>query len=799
MILGTRPPSIVPSTIDFQVEGNLSAHAAYPKRAQAPSIMKADRSPSLRPFTALLAGIVLLATGIALARLWLPEWQDGVRDKSFYVQRYRELASRAGVRLKDGEPRVALAVENDRNESQNKELDGLTARQASALGAGLRIEVVQSGTPPGVKKSRPFSIVLSPEGQPLALSWILIPEAVAEDRSLPSPPTQDRIAALSRLLLAPGERLDERRGKEAGYDVLGSEPPQHLVVEGPSSEAVEIRRELGRYEPKSDRSPREFLPLILLFMLPHGLGVLAVAVLFFVLISRQRIDYANGLFLGALSFLASIAGAAAQPTWQEVLAQVLVAVLLGLCIAAFWAVGESFLRSVRPGFTTSLDSLRARRLGPRGGRALLHGLALGAALAGLRLALFVAASAVPGTWPDESSLSLPPLGQMTPFSDGILLAASMAVGLSFALRYRPDRWVPWTATAVGGLAITPVLISLGPLPAALAANLAVAGFLIWVLRKLGLTALLVAATASFLLPAAVFSALHLAWLALPFAITAGCLVALTALGWVGLHQSEQIEREGSKAPAFIRRIEEERRLRHEMDLLARMQLGLLPAQLPEVPGWEIAVRSLLATEASGDLYDFLDDERGDLWIAAGDVAGHGYSCSIAQAMTAAALSSLVGASQTPSGVLQRIDRVLRRNGAHRNFTTLALLRLDPRTGEGRLANAGHPFPLLVVEGEAAEVSLAGLPLGQGPKREYKETVLQIPPGGVLVFCSDGLFEGADWQGVPYGYDRPREILGALSGQTAAEILEALLADWRRHLGAQEHQDDTTVLVVKRTG
>ena len=71
-------------------------------------------------------------------------------------------------------------------------------------------------------------------------------------------------------------------------------------------------------------------------------------------------------------------------------------------------------------------------------------------------------------------------------------------------------------------------------------------------------------------------------------------------------------------------------------------------QLPEIPGWEIAARSLLATEAGGDLYDVLRDEEGNLWIAAGDVAGHGYSCAIAQAMTMAALTSLIGAEQTPS-------------------------------------------------------------------------------------------------------------------------------------------------------
>jgi hypothetical protein len=752
-----------------------------------------DRSPSFRPLTALATGLLLLIAGIALARLWLPEWRDDLSDKSFYVQRYRELAQKAGVSVTSGAPVVSLTDESPERSSSSE----------SDPTAGLRIQVSGTGTLPGAatEKTWRFLTGFSPKGEPLALSW------KPEGRRVDTPRTQvkamprERLEAFGRQLLAPGERLGERRGGQGeakvSYALEGSRPRQHLRIGTDSNGSATLERVLGGLESKSDDDENDW-STVLLVALPRGLGCLFVAGLFLFLLSRQRIDLSTGWLLGALCLAVSVLSILlAWSQWQEVVSQLLGALLLALWIAAAWSVGESFLRSVQPGFTTSLDALRSKRLGPRGARSLLHGVALGAALAGLRLAAQALATAIQGPGTSGLSLHIPPLQVLTPFSEGILLASAIALGLALALRFLPQRWALWIAPVLGGLVLSTIGFTLRPIAVGLVADLAIACFLVWVLRKLGLTALVVTATVSFLLPAAVFSAFHLAWLPLPFAVTAGSSIALVALGWVGLRRPEQIEMEGRKAPAFIRRIEEERRLRHEMDLLARMQLGLLPAQLPEVPGWEIAVRSLLATEAGGDLYDFLDDEQGDLWIAAGDVAGHGYSCSIAQAMTAASLSSLVGASQTPSGILQRIDRVLRRNGAHRNFTTLALLRLDPRTGEGRLANAGHPFPLRVVNGEAAEVALAGLPLGQGPSREYKETALQIPPGGVLVFCSDGLFEGVDWQGVPYGYDRPREILGTLGDLSAPEILETLLADWRRHLGAQEHQDDTTVLVLKR--
>jgi len=299
------------------------------------------------------------------------------------------------------------------------------------------------------------------------------------------------------------------------------------------------------------------------------------------------------------------------------------------------------------------------------------------------------------------------------------------------------------------------------------------------------------------LPAAVYSGLNLAWMPWAFAGSAGLTGAFLLLGLIGLGRPYSVEAHRLQPPAFMRRIEEERRLRYEMDLLARMQEGLLPQRLPDVPGWEIAARSILATEAGGDLYDFLFDEDGRLWVAVGDVAGHGYSCAIVQAMTTAALTSLIRAGLRPSEVLLQVDRVIRRGGSSRNFASLALLRLDPQTGEVVIANAGHPFPLLVLDSDVSEIVLPGLPLGKGPQRIYLDVTLHLPPGAALVFCSDGLHETQDWQETPYGFERPLEVLRRAPSAPAASLLEILLADWRRHLGTEEPPDDTTIVVVRR--
>jgi hypothetical protein len=461
-----------------------------------------------------------------------------------------------------------------------------------------------------------------------------------------------------------------------------------------------------------------------------------------------------------------------------------------------WSCAESLLRSTDADFTTSLDALRAGRIGPRGGRALLVGLALGAALAGVRLGLLALAEVVPRVWSSGPSLTLPIAQSMaSPVASGVLHAAWVALLLALARQLLPARWAAYGAAA--GAALLAPMVPLAPAAAGFVASLGAAGLLVFVARRYGLTALLATAISALLLPAAAFALLHRDWLPLAAWLAPGSVVAIAAAGVFGLTRSAADEMRRLTPPRFVRRLEEDRRLKHEIDLLARIQRGLLPRELPRLPGWEVAARSFQSHEAGGDLYDVLLEPDGAVWIAVGDVAGHGYSCAIALAMVKAALGSLVGNDRTPAQVLQRLDQVMRAAGADRNFTTLTLLRLRPETGEAVLANAAHPSAYLLTSEGIREIEQPSLPLGWGPARTYTDLAFHLPPGALLVFCSDGLFEAADRDGNQYGYDRLRMRIEKQRGRSAERVLQGVFGDWERHLRTVLPLDDTTVFVLRR--
>jgi len=750
-----------------------------------------------------LLGVLSFAGGLALAFHRLPEWRSApVPPPSRFIERFREQSGRLSFQPTNRQrPHLTLAT-------QIIDLD-LTcdARRpgapATAESYSICVEARQDGVLPGDGRARELALYFSPQGLPRAAAWIgnhILFNAVVENPVAP----RERVEAFTRVLMYPGETLGPPhsalvyRSAATLYDLRGSAPAEHVLILSLAGGGLIAMREHGTAaEGLARQTTLRWGPFI--EGSARTLFVLGVCILFLVLVGKRRVDMVNGGVLAAI-ILATLTPElfTHAPTPGNLAVQGLFILIKVLWIFLVWSAGESLIRSYRPLFTTSLDSLRAGRIGPRGGRALLFGLFLGAVMAGTRLAFLSLAVDVPAIWPEKASLTLPlaSLGD-NPFGRSIALAGAVVLLLAAFLRVLPARWAA-VAASVAAVFCWYVPVHLANFWVALGVQFFLVAVLIWALRAFGLTALLVASVSFYLLPAAVYSSLNLAWMPWTFAGSAGLMTAFLLLGLIGLGRPYSVEAHRLQPPPFIRRIEEERRLRYEMQLLARMQVGLLPS-VPEVPGWEIAARSILATEAGGDLYDFLFDGDGKLWVAVGDVAGHGYSCAIVQAMTTAALTSLIRPGSLPSEILVQVDRVIRRGGSPRNFASLTLLRLDPETGEVLISNAGHPFPLLILDGDVSEIVLPGLPLGKGPQRTYLDFNLHLPPGSALVFCSDGLCETQDWQENPYGFDRPREVLRQAPNAPAESLLQILLADWRRHLGSEEPPDDTTVVVVRRAG
>ncbi|QYC42317.1 Phosphoserine phosphatase RsbU [Nonomuraea coxensis DSM 45129] len=183
---------------------------------------------------------------------------------------------------------------------------------------------------------------------------------------------------------------------------------------------------------------------------------------------------------------------------------------------------------------------------------------------------------------------------------------------------------------------------------------------------------------------------------------------------------------------------------HKHQLAQSLQSSLLPKDLPEFPGLEVAARYVPLTpgmDIGGDFYDLI---RLDDCLAAaviGDVQGHDMTAAALMGQARTAIRAHAAAGASPGEVLSRTNQLLTAQTPDR-FTSCLYVAFDLRRRVALLASAGHLPPVLGLLGAPAEVidPSSGLLLGIDPDAEYVTTTVNVPPGATLALYTDGLVE-----------------------------------------------------------
>jgi phosphoserine phosphatase RsbU/P len=248
--------------------------------------------------------------------------------------------------------------------------------------------------------------------------------------------------------------------------------------------------------------------------------------------------------------------------------------------------------------------------------------------------------------------------------------------------------------------------------------------------------------------------------------------------------------------------ENQLRLQDDLNTAREIQRQLLPHGASGIPGLDLAAAYAPARTLGGDFYDFLPYGQGKLALALGDVSGKGTAAALYGSLAIGTLRELVVSSTcSPACMLQMLNR--RMHGARLDARFIAMLFAVYDGSERRLtlANAGGPYPLLVRDGRAEEIRLEGVPLGIFPESEYEETAIELRPGDVVLFASDGILESENALKEEFGSYRLASLLAdAPLGISANEFSEKIIAATEEFTGPGICPgDDRTLLVLRVTG
>ncbi len=242
-------------------------------------------------------------------------------------------------------------------------------------------------------------------------------------------------------------------------------------------------------------------------------------------------------------------------------------------------------------------------------------------------------------------------------------------------------------------------------------------------------------------------------------------------------------------------------MERELEIGQQIQLSLLPKAPPAVPGWEFAAFYQAAREVGGDFYDFFSlpsqPEQQGLVIA--DVTGKGVPAALFMARAETMIRSTALTGLSPSAVLEKANDLMLDGRKAELFVTACYGLLGTDSGHLVYANAGHNRPLWLpaAEGECRELPAGGILLGAFQGISLEEGEIDVEPGDLLVFYTDGVTEAMNGEREFFGEERLRRVVDANAGASAQEVLENIVDAITIFGDGAPQSDDLTLFVIRR--
>ncbi|GAB4318729.1 MAG: PP2C family protein-serine/threonine phosphatase [Leptolyngbyaceae cyanobacterium] len=257
------------------------------------------------------------------------------------------------------------------------------------------------------------------------------------------------------------------------------------------------------------------------------------------------------------------------------------------------------------------------------------------------------------------------------------------------------------------------------------------------------------------------------------------------------------------------------RLDRELEIGAEIQLRLLPRQCPKIQGVELAARCQTASRVGGDYYDFIpasydqlrskrdgSSEAGKWTLAIGDVMGKGVPAGLIMTMTRGMLRAEVLNGHSPARILQHLNRVMYADLENSNrFVTLFYSEYDPQTRLLSYSNAAHNPPLLwqAETKTIKRLDTLGMLIGLDADTHYQDAQVQLQPGDVLIYYTDGFTDAASQSGERFDEENLTSAFkwACQHFDHPQDILEYLFERVQQFIGPENRNSDDMTLIVMR--
>lgn len=235
------------------------------------------------------------------------------------------------------------------------------------------------------------------------------------------------------------------------------------------------------------------------------------------------------------------------------------------------------------------------------------------------------------------------------------------------------------------------------------------------------------------------------------------------------------------------------RMQTELSLARQIHSTLIPPIVGSFGRLELYGRSLASAEMGGDLIDIINGPAAtDVMIA--DVSGHGVKAGVIMAVVKSAFRTRLRSDCELDALYRDVNAVVCELAGAGMFVTAATLRFRP-DGHAVFCGAGHG-PILHYRSAARKLDMLeseSPPLGVLDSVPFTARNVDIQPGDVFLFMTDGLTEVFSNQGTMLGQEPIEQVFKQSANRPLADAYSTIM-EMVQAYGPQS--DDQTLLLAR---
>ncbi|MCG6142641.1 7TM diverse intracellular signaling domain-containing protein [Leptospira mtsangambouensis] len=179
-------------------------------------------------------------------------------------------------------------------------------------------------------------------------------------------------------------------------------------------------------------------------------------------------------------------------------------------------------------------------------------------------------------------------------------------------------------------------------------------------------------------------------------------------------------------------------IKKDLETARKIQMRILPDQLPENENLSMVVSYYPLYDVGGDFYDFFEFNDG-LGLVIADVTGHGVSAALDSSTVKIAFRNAKEYNKSPKELIGAMNRFLC-TSLHARFVSAAYLYIDYEKKKLSFSSAGNPPLVIIRNREIESFECPGLLLGVRPNYQYEEREIKLQEGDRILVFTDGLYE-----------------------------------------------------------